>query len=257
MATIRFTHGYDLLHKIGNMVGGLTVFATATSVISPIVDPIERALKHSGFEWIWVILLIAYFLFGYVGSIILINKTIWPFWLPTFLYVRTTLKTPITGAEAAKLSYLFDGSLSGQWYPLNAIKKIEAEYRKEALFRFANKVADDYRWVHPFEMPEDRAREELQRQRAANAGQNQQQRQAPQSGQPPEVEYSLKILGLEAVPSNFDVIKQAYRRKIREFHPDKFVDEKPDVLRYAEETAKRINTAYAHLEQRFAGQARA
>lgn len=257
MATIRFTHGYDLLHKIGNMVGGLTVFAAATSVISPIADPIERALKYSGFEWIWVIILIAYFLIGYAGSIILINKTIWPSWLPTFLYVRITLHTPITGVEAEKLSYLFDGSLGGKWYPLNAIKKIEAEYRKEALFRFANKVADDYRWVHPFEMPEDHAHKEFQRQRAANARQNQQERQAPPSGPSPEIEYSLKILGLDALPSNFDVIKQAYRRKIREFHPDKFVGEKPDVLKYAEETAKRINSAYAYLEQRFAGTAQA
>jgi len=227
---------------------GLMVFTIATSVVNPIVAPIEHALQDYGFEWVWTIIIIAYFFVGYFWSIILINKTIWPFWLPTFLYVRMTLRTSITGAEAAKLSYLFDGTLGGQWYPFRAIKKIETGYRKEALFRFANKIADDNNWVHPFDMPEDRAREEFQRQRTEDG----RQKSTRTSASEPEVEYSLNILGLYAVPSNFDVIKQAYRRKIREFHPDKFVDEKPDVLKYVEETAKRINAAYAYLEQRFA-----
>lgn len=55
------------------------------------------------------------------------------------------------------------------------------------------------------------------------------------------------------MPKSFDAVKLAYRRKIREFHPDKFAGERAEVLQYAEETSKRLNVAYAYLERHFAG----
>lgn len=252
MAVIRYTHGFDLLHKIGNVVGGIAVLGAASSIVSPIGDQIELLLKKLGLEWVWLIIILAYAIFGYVGAIILINKTIWPSWLPTYLYVRLWLITPIKIEEARKLDYLFDGSLNGQWYPLRAIRKIESEYRKEALFRFANKVADDYGWAHPFEMPEDRARKQYRQQseREQDKSRGDQQKYTS-TGISSEVECSLKILGLDSLPSNFDLIRQAYRKKIKQFHPDKFAGEKPEVLKYAEETSKRINGAYGFLEKLF------
>ena len=62
---------------------------------------------------------------------------------------------------------------------------------------------------------------------------------------------ALEILGLNQRPDDFEVVKKAYRRKISEFHPDKFIEERPEVVRYAEETSKRLNVAYAFLEESY------
>ena len=43
---IRFTHGYDLLFKIGAMVGGVMIVAAGADLLSPISDSIERGLKN-------------------------------------------------------------------------------------------------------------------------------------------------------------------------------------------------------------------
>ena len=53
------------------------------------------------------------------------------------------------------------------------------------------------------------------------------------------------------MPSTFEPIKQAYRRKISQFHPDKFAGERPEVVQTMEETAKRLNAAYTYLERNF------
>lgn len=59
---------------------------------------------------------------------------------------------------------------------------------------------------------------------------------------------SLRVLGLQSMPADFATIRQTYRRKVAQFHPDKFANESKDVIRYAEETTKALNAAYAHLE---------
>ena len=51
------------------------------------------------------------------------------------------------------------------------------------------------------------------------------------------------------MPSTFEPIKQAYRRKMSQFHPDKFAGERPEVVQTMEETAKRLNAAYTYLER--------
>ena len=152
---IRFTHGYDLLFKIGAMVGGVMIVAAGADLLSPISNSIERGLKSSNLEWVWLILMWAYIIGGYIGAIMLLGKTILPYWLPTYLHVRFSIFTKITPNEAEQLGFLFDGSLGGVWYPLSAIRKIDPEFRREALFRFANKIAAEHGWQKPFAMPED------------------------------------------------------------------------------------------------------
>ena len=247
---IRFTHGYDLLFKIGGMVGGIMIVAAGADLISPISNSIERGLKSSNLEWLWIILMLAYLIGGYIGAIMLLGKTILPYWLPTYLHVRFSIFTKITPDEAERLSFLFNGSLGGIWYPLGSIRKIDPEFRREVLFRFANKIATENRWRKPFEMPEDSIAGK--RQQSNNSHQfagNAERQQAPQDQ---HAVVCLQILGFREMPKSFDAIKLAYRRKIREFHPDKFAGERAEVLQCAEEASKRLNVAYAYLERHFA-----
>ncbi|MCX7178657.1 MAG: J domain-containing protein [Proteobacteria bacterium] len=248
---IRFTHGYDLLHKLGSMLGGLFVVVAAGDLLERITYPIQRYLEHSGLVWVWGILVLAYAIGGYIGAIALVNRTVLPYWLPTYLHVRFSLFTMVTPAEAERLSFLFDGSLWGRWYPCGAFRKIDKEFRREALFRFANKIADENGLRRPFVMPEDRFAETGRRQ--THGASTSQQASAAQSAADARVEECLNMLGLSEMPSTFAAIKTAYRCKIGVFHPDKYAGEKPEMLQYAEEMSKKLNVAYAYLEQRFAG----
>ena len=58
-----------------------------------------------------------------------------------------------------------------------------------------------------------------------------------------------QLLGLSPGAST-DVIKAAYRNRIKECHPDKFVSYAPEFRRFAEERAKAINAAYEILMRR-------
>ncbi len=245
---IRFTHGYDLLHKFGSMFGGIMVVAAAGDLLGRIFYPVEHYLEGNGYGWIWGIAVIAYVIGGYIGALLLLNKTVLPYWLPTYLHVRFSLFIKITPAEAEQISFLFDGSLWGTWYPCSGFRKIDSEYRREALFRFANKIADENKQRRPFAMPEDRFADAARQQQ--HSGQSQQA--TAQATADARVAECLNVLGLTELPATFTAIKSAYRRKIGEFHPDKFAGEKPEVLQYAEEMAKKLNVAYAYLEQRFA-----
>lgn len=250
---IRFTHGYDLTLKFGAMFGGIIIVAAGADLLNPISDPLERALRNNDLEWIWVILTLAYGIGGYIGAIMLLGKTVVPYWLPTYLHVRFSLLTRITSDEAERLGFLFDGSLGGIWYPLSSIRKIDQEFRREALFRFANKIAAEHGWRRPFAMPEDNINQQRQQsQQRANTSEQNNRNGQNQSGGDTQVSVCLEILGLRSMPPTFDAVKLAYRRKIKEFHPDKFAGERPEVIQCAEETSKRLNAAYAYLERHFA-----
>lgn len=249
---IRFTHLYDLIHKIGTMAGGFMVTAAGVDILNPLSRLIEQELTRYGWNWLWIVIVVAYFIGGYLAAIFLINKTILPIWLPTFLYVRFTLFTKITPREAERLQFLFDGSLGGKWYPLGYLREIDPDYRREALFRFANQIAADRGWRHPFQMPEDRVSWETpQSAHGARSSEQAQGSQPSPATTEAQVAAALRILGLQDPPTSFDPIKHAYRRKISQFHPDKFAGERPEVIHYREETAKRLNAAYTFLERNY------
>lgn len=250
MATLRFTHGYDVLFSIGTIVGGVTLVAAGAELLAPISNLIEEKLNLSNSDWAKIILILAYWMFGYVAAIALLRKTILPDWLPTYLHVRFSIFTKISSEEATKVSFLFDGSLGGVWYPLNTIGKIDAEFRREALFRFANKISIERGWRKPFEMPEDSFVSQQQQSQHHDSHKSKENAAKQRERLNQQTLVCLKILGLYEIPKSFDVIKLAYRRKIREFHPDKFAGERAEVLQYAEEISKRLNVAYAFLENR-------
>ena len=58
-----------------------------------------------------------------------------------------------------------------------------------------------------------------------------------------------KILELE-YGSNFDDIKKSYKKLLKKYHPDLFVN-KPEKLKTAQEVTKQINEAYTYFERKF------
>jgi hypothetical protein len=61
---------------------------------------------------------------------------------------------------------------------------------------------------------------------------------------------NYSILGL-APPCSLDEVKAAYRQCMKEYHPDRFTNEKPEFRQWAEERTKAINAAYERLLEEF------
>ena len=70
--------------------------------------------------------------------------------------------------------------------------------------------------------------------------------------QPKETITEIKYYLLLDIPSNsnFDTIKKAYRKKMKENHPDKF-NNNPDKYNEAIEKSSKLNEAYAYFEVKF------
>ncbi|MEQ1658681.1 MAG: J domain-containing protein [Hylemonella sp.] len=253
---IRFTHGWDLLYRIGLFFAGLYLLTAVNTMVEPMTTPIEQFLKYrTSNGWFWDVLVIGYFIFGVISCVLLLKRTLLPPWIPTLLYVRLHIDTKISPQEAQKVAFLFDGSLDGTWYPLGQLSKIHPDYRNETLFRFANKIASEQGWRKIFEMPEDRSwrqREQSQHE-GANGG------TGPSSTPPQPTPRDIALiaasqLGLTELPPDIETVKKAYRRKVQEFHPDKFAGAKPELLQHAEETTKRLNAAFAYLDKYYGSQ---
>lgn len=60
------------------------------------------------------------------------------------------------------------------------------------------------------------------------------------------IEYHASILGVNTTDS-FDTVKQAYRTRIKEYHPDKVAALGRKLQQLAEREAKKINRAYEHF----------
>lgn len=122
-----FTHFYQLLYMFVSFLVSLFVVALLFDLLLP---------PHLSF-WLEAIIFVATFF----GSVVLLEKCF--SWLPTFIYIRLTLQTKVSSADAKKLSFLFDGSLDGKWYPSLDIRELSSKSRREALFQFAQKVINE------------------------------------------------------------------------------------------------------------------
>jgi hypothetical protein len=237
---INYTNGYQFLYKIIFIVGNILALVVVFTIIDAIPDGAIDWMP----EWLQIILGIGVFICTVAYAPIVYSKTILPWWIPSWLYVRLNLGVPINTSEGEKISFLFDGSmLGGRWYPLHGFRKIEKEFRREALFVFANRVCRENRWKIPFTEYEPVQANRAKTEKAEDG------RAAQQARIEQIIRESHRILGITEVPTTLDAVKKAYRRKIAQYHPDKFAGEQPEVIKYAEETAKKLNGAYSILEK--------
>ena len=124
--TIRYTHGWSLLYQIMMWIASLALLCAIIAVAEPLLNalgPIGDSIQAAGvsigipeavFSIIGVILCIAAFFAAMGGSIVLLMKTVLPRELPTYLYVRLSLLTPISWKEAKSVSFLFEGDQIGR-----------------------------------------------------------------------------------------------------------------------------------------------
>ncbi len=237
---ISYTNGYQFLYKIILIIGNFI----ALGVVFTIIDSIPDSAIDWMPEWLQIILGIGIFIGTLTFAPLIYSKTILPWWISSWLYIRLNLGVSVNSSEAEKSSFLFDGSMpGGKWYPLHGFRKIEAEFRREALFVFANRVSRDNGWKIPFPEYEPVQTNRKGEEKAQDSGAAQQERIER------IIRESHRVLGITEIPTTFEAVKMAYRRKIAQYHPDKFAGEQSEVVKYAEETAKNLNGAYSILEK--------
>lgn len=150
MRRIKYTHGYDLLVKVGFVVAATYIWFVLFMISIPVTDSISEYLKSKDFN----ALLILVYIIRYFGLIVLtiavLMNTIFPHWLSTYLYVRLSLRTKISREEADKLDFIFSGTLSRNWYPLIGVKKVNMFARRPLLFALANDIASRDNRREPF-----------------------------------------------------------------------------------------------------------
>lgn len=243
------TDWYLVWHRLTLVSGRVVLFPVIWVLI---IGSVSVVLQYPLPGWVKILIHVFLLLALLEWTSPLVDRLL-PGWLPTYLYVRVSLRTPITRAEAKKVSFLFDGSLNRVRYSIWDLRDVEAGRRIETLKSIANQYADRYGLFRPFGSFKERFAYYQ-----ANKKEPQDSTPPPHSPKPEPVfevpdregiDEALRTLDLYTKPKSFDEIKRAYRRKISEYHPDKFVGAKAEVIRCANEIAKSINTAYGHLEQ--------
>jgi len=237
MATIRYTHVFNLLHQMvvgwGIILGGgFGLTAAVVSVVQPIWESIAADSPYwfkTGGDWVGGISI-------WAGCVYLLFKAVVvplsP--LPSWLYLRLCLFVPATWQDAKDTSFLFDGDGSGKWYPLTALRKVPRQFRRDVLHEFADQVL-----YGTYGIPRSRP-----------------QRQAPPPPKPPtppptpmenpRLTRARKVLGVTASASE-DEIRKAYRQLIKKYHPDVYAGSQPELQDFAHKKASELNEAYEFL----------
>jgi hypothetical protein len=244
--TIRYTHGWNLLYQIVMLVASLALLAAIFSVAEPLLNalgPIGKAIQDAGesigipevvFSIIGVVLGIAAFLAAMCGSVVLLMKTVLRPELPTYLYVRLSLFTPIPWQEAGEVSFLFEGDIAGRWYPLRELRRVPREFRHDVLMEFA----EQRRWGG------------FQFRRQTQPPPRPVSPPPPPRVEDPRIARRRKAYETLGVPhtASAEEIKANYRRLMKKYHPDVYSHSQPELKKFAEEKAKALNAAYAELE---------
>lgn len=241
MATIRYTHGYNLLHQLFIgwgvcLLGSFGLTGAVISVIEPIWESMASGLPSgikTPIEWIACIGI-------WAGCIYLLFKAIViplsP--LPTWLYLRFSLFVPATWQDAKDTSFLFEGDGSGKWYPFTALRKVPRQFRREVLHEFADQVL-----YGRYGIPRSRPNPAPQSPPATEP--------PPRQASPaedPRIANARKVLGVRSGASA-DEIKKAYRQLIKKYHPDVYAKSQPELQHFAHEKAKELNDAYDTLSK--------
>jgi len=246
MATIRYTHGWSLFYQIVFWIASLALWGLIVDTTEPILDSIQPTLDsiqevgisigipRGVFSAIGYILLFLGFIGSLGLSIILLLKTLLQPELPTYLYVRLSLLTPISWKEAEDVSFIFDGDISGRWYPLLELRQIPRECRHEFLMEFA----EQRRWIGYYSSHNPPA-----------APHSTHYSPSPQIEDPSAASRrrAYDILGVTRNAGQNE-IKAAYRRHIKKYHPDIYANSQPELKAFAEEKAKELNSAFELLE---------
>ena len=233
---MRYTHGFDLVYKILLLAGCLFLTASSALLLEAPCKAITTAGEGAGVPmWVYNFIGVIGAIAAFIGSMVLLQKTVLNPILPTYLYIRSSLMTPVSWKEAETLEFLFQGDTEGRWYPLHELCSIPEELRRETLFEFADRIT---RYPYGFSN--------------IRPGTTTPPAQPPQQ-QPPQVDPAVEqydaccaILGVPPSAS-IETIKTAYRTKMKQYHPDIFGNSTPELRQFAEEKSKLINNACDYI----------
>lgn len=237
MATIRYTHGFNLLHQIVIgwgviLLGGFGLTGAAISIVEPTWESLAANLPSgikSPIEWIACVAI-------WAGCTYLLFKAIviplYP--LPTWLYLRLCLFVPATWQDAKDTSFLFEGDESGKWYPFTALPKIPRQFRRAVLLEFAERILHER-----YGIPRPHSQHQTQPPPGSNP-------EPPAPRENPSLLTARKTLGVDSDASD-EEIKAAYRQLIKKYHPDVYARAQPELRQFAHEKASELNNAYEVL----------
>jgi len=255
---IRWTHIFNLLIQFPIWLGSI-VFGGILAAI-----PYFLATKSGGFIDILSIILLI--IAVSIGSVYL-YKWLQPF--ATKWYLKVSCETDISYSEANDLTFLFDGSLGGKWYPFKDLINIPKEYRKKILYEFAEKLTGRRLKTNPYysktnntyannnysqtytQNNENKTYSENEysnNERQKDYTTNEQHEKPKTNEQKYSNDYisACKTMGLNYNFSK-EELKNKYRELMKQYHPDLFVNSNPEIKNIAETTTRQINSAYEYL----------
>lgn len=241
MATIRYTHAFSLLFQLFIgwgviLIGGFVLAGAALSVISPVWESVSQNISdglRTTFELVGSVGV-------WIGCLYLLFKAVVvplaP--LPTWLYLRVVLFVPATWQDAKDTAFLFEGDVTGKWYPLTALRKVPKQFRREVLHEFAERVR-----YGTYGIPRPQRGPQVPPPRS----------EAPPTypSADPRLAQARQVLGVSAGATEEEV-KKAYRQLIKKYHPDIYAGSQPELQSFAHEKAKQLNEAYDLLLATFA-----
>lgn len=267
---MRYTHTFDFVHRVLLFVGSAVLLFMVVDFLEPAWNALALWNPFEGFDLVLVLLSIAGAFGGLYVAAQVLGRTLLPGWPFTWAYALTSARVRLTADDAERLTPLVNGSYPLAWLNLSKLRKLSREERKPALYYVANRFAKEQGQPVPFpafeeamrqaeeadERPRRRAAEEESRRRqheGKDAGKEQgQDSNAKQRRQgADDVAQALSVLGLSGTRPDFEAVRQAYRKKIADYHPDRFEGKDEALRHFVEERAKAINAAYQVLERAY------
>lgn len=136
MSQIPYTHQYDGCLKIIAVVGGALVGLLPAAICDWLIMGIlgyDSSIRY--------LISIPLFLICWWTLVFFV---IWKFsYITDYLYLRLSLRIPISVEESKRYSFLLWPNETGQWLPLTKIKSFPKHQRKQVLHEIACSVSEE------------------------------------------------------------------------------------------------------------------
>jgi hypothetical protein len=223
--SLKYTHVFDMFEKL--LCFALPLAAVGVSLYFIISISIPIALGLAAGVW--------------VAGRLFLPKLLRP--ISTWLYLFCYCGTIVSYTDAAKLSFLIDGSMGGQWWTLLEIRNIPFRQRKELLYQFAeSKGAARF----------SRKEKPQTQQTYSQENKYHQNTKTQQEAKPTVQQYTEQY---KNACSLFDIkpafaeneLKESYHNMIKQYHPDLYASAAPEIRHLVEEKSREVIASYTYL----------
>jgi hypothetical protein len=218
---LKYTHVFDMVEKI-------LCFALAVAValgVGYLLIPVHLLVGLGAAAA------------AYFGGRILFTKLLKP--VSTFLYLFFYCGTIISYTDAAKVSFLLDGSLGGQWWTLLEIRNIPFKQRREILYQFAESKG----------APRFERKKKTETNQTNTTNQNTTTQQEAKPTTPQYTEQYVKACSLFDLKPTFSEseLKTSYHKMMKQYHPDLYATAAPEIKDFVEGKSRELIASYNYL----------